>query len=187
VDIDAGLDNMRPFISSGDWRGLEGAYETICRAADPRAASSISSIDLRRYTTALERSIIAAGEWLREPPAAVYWEFDVDSGWRSAFFRCDSYRPEADGDDDWASDFDEAEVIDGPAMPYLAAWLASAWRGSDVDVARNLYLIARTMAAFGRAAAAWSHAVPLCAGFHDQSVVFRVAGRSGGHDLLARR
>jgi hypothetical protein len=35
---------------------------------------------------------------------AVYWEFDVDNGWDSAFFLCRSYSPEAAADDGWADD-----------------------------------------------------------------------------------
>ncbi len=175
VDIYAGIEEMRPRIASGDWKDLERAYEAMCRETDARAASAISFIDLAPYASALEASLEAVGKRIRPATAAVYWEFDPDNGWQSNFYECRTYRPEVDGDDDWASDFDPSTVIDGPAMPDLAARLAPTWNGTVSDTARNLYLIARTMAAFGRASAAWLDDAPLCAGFHDQSIVFRFA------------
>jgi hypothetical protein len=176
VDIDAGIEQMRPRIASGDWKGLEAAYEAICREADAGAASAISSIDLAPYASALEELLEAVGTRISPTAAAVYWEFDTDNGWQSNFYECRSYRPEVDGDDDWVSDFDPSTIVRGPAMPALAARLAPTWSGTVSDTARSLYLIARTVAAFGPASAVWLASVPLCAGFHDQSVVFRFAG-----------
>jgi hypothetical protein len=105
----------------------------------------------------------------------VYWEFDLDNGWQSSFFLCASYSPEEDEDDDWASDFDEADVVAGPRMPEFARLYDPAWDETEGAIACNLRLIARTLGAFGRAAAAsWTSPLPLCAGYHDQEILFRV-------------
>jgi hypothetical protein len=174
---------MRSWIARGDWQGLEAEYAERCRLVDPVEAAAIDSIDLAAYEDALTRALDRVGDQLDRGAAAVYWEFDIDNGWDSAFFMCPSYQPEAARDDDWASDFDPSLVVDGPAMPELAARIPGSWQGSEPIEARNLYLVARTVAAFGRASAAWGDRMPLCAGFHDQSIVFRVArsGVIGGH------
>ena len=184
VDIDAGVEAMRAWIASRDWGGLESSFAEDCRRLDPEAAAAVSSVDLSLYTSELADSINALGTQLGKTTAAVYWEFDVDNGWSSAFFECLSYESESVGDDDWASNFDPSKVHSGPAMPELAALLATTWRGNAADEARNLHLLACTMAAFGRASARWNPDVPLCAGFHDQWIVFRVVagpGDIGGH------
>lgn len=167
---------MRTWIARSDWDGLETEYAERCRLVDPIEAAAINAIDLTPYEEALTRALGRAGNQVDRATAAVYWEFDIDNGWNSAFFMCASYQSEAARHDDWAADFDPTRVVDGPAMPDLAARKRGSWRGSETAEARNLYLVARTVAVFGRASAAWGDRVPLCAGFHDQSILFRIAG-----------
>lgn len=176
-NIDALLGAMRPMIRARSWAELEAEYLRRCKVEALETATKIAAVDLSGYEGQLAELLVrAAAAAERTRPKSAYWEFDVDNRWSSAFFACASYRREAeDGDDDWASDFDEEDVVVGPASAELAAFYASSWNRSPADTAVNAFLIARTLAAFGRAAEiAWRSRVPLCAGHHDQSVVFRV-------------
>jgi hypothetical protein len=175
VDIETAIDAMHDSIALRDWARLEKESDEACEQADPARAEVVRSIALAPYVAALKTGLDAAAGHLPRDVAAIYWEFDVDNRWSSAFFLCRSYRSEEDGDDEWASDFDPALTIAGPSMPLLASQLASTWNGSPRDAAVNAFLVARTIASIGRASTNWGHQVPLCAGYHDQWVVFRVA------------
>jgi hypothetical protein len=176
MDIYAGIDAMRDGISRQAWRKVETAAAANCRELDPKAADAIAAIDLMPYRGQLSSALREVLEGARSHgSAAVYWEFDPDNGWDSAFFLCGDYTPEADGDDEWASDFDEEGIVRGPAEPNLAALYATSWDGTPADAARNLFLIGRTVAAFGQAAQGlWPASIPLCAGHHDQDSPFRL-------------
>ena len=176
------IEAIRPWVARRDWAGLERTFEDACRADAPGEEAGISRVDLRRYTGALVNLVGRASKALGPDIAAVYWEFDVDNDWSSAAFLCSRYEPETATDDDWASEFDAERAIHGPAMPELAR-LMSTWTGNE-HAAANAYLIARTIAAFGRASAGWHADRPLCAGYHDQSVVFRIVAGAG--DIPAR-
>jgi hypothetical protein len=177
VDINARIEAMRPWVSRDDWEGLQRAFGDACRGEAPDMAQRITAVDTRPYSASLRGLLAQVGTQLDGGVEAVYWEFDVDNSWESAVFLCRSYRPEAAGNDDWASDFDPDDVVQGPGM-YELAELVRAWNGSDEDAAVNAYLVARTVAAFGDAAADWRADRPLCAGYHDQWSVFRIAAVS---------
>ena len=166
--------------ASGD---VELLADQVCQSHDGPTADRVRSVDLWLYEEELERSLgevhgIAQALGAR----AVYWEFDMDNGWASAFFVCRQYRREEEGDDEWASDYFEEAVVIGPAEPELALLYAPSWNENDHDAACNLFLVARTVAAFARAAGrAWPGRLPLCAGFHDQSSLFRILEVDSGH------
>lgn len=177
--MDGGLDAMRHWIGRHDWSGLEAEFDRRCRELDARSASRIADIDLRDYEGELADGLRKAADSIGGSTKAVYWEFDPDNDWSSAFFLCRSYQPEAEGDDGWAADFDEQAIVRGPSASALARQFASGWDKAPSATEKNLDLIARTIAAFGRACGSWASTVPLCAGFHDQDLVFRIReGRS---------
>lgn len=180
MDIYAELDAMRSHLRERAWLSLETQYRDLSRANDGPGAAAIEAVDLSGYQARLTDDLSRLSEAARlQPTAAVYWEFDVDNNWSSSFFLCPTYRPEADGDDDWAADFEDHDVVSGPDMTALARLYARSWNGSPAETARNLYLIARTLAAFGRAAdAAWPGRLPLCVGYHDQTIVFRLGNQA---------
>jgi hypothetical protein len=178
VDVFARIEAMRPWIAVGEWAGLERSFRDACRADAPDREPGVSAVDLRHYTAALTDLIKRIPHLLGPRIAAVYWEFDLDNESSSAAFLCLGYQPEGAADDDWASEFDAERVVQGPAMPQLAGLLRT-WDGA-ADAASNAFLVARTIAAFGHAAAEWHDDRPLCAGYHDQSIVFRILpGRDG--------
>ena len=170
------LDSLRSRIALGDWDGLEAEGRSECARLTQATADRIAAIPLLPYEADLRASLAFVAARQRSDSKAIYWEFNPDDGWQSSFFRCRSYRPEAVGDDEWAADFDDADVLAGPAAPDLAAEFATDWDRSQESIARNVYLIARTIAALGRASSTWQSALPLCAGYHDQDVLYRVRG-----------
>jgi hypothetical protein len=69
----------------------------------------------------------------------------------------------------------EADAITGPSQPELSHLYGTSWNATAVEAARNIYHVARTAVAFGQAAElVWRAGMPLCAGYHDQDVVFRL-------------
>jgi hypothetical protein len=170
------LDSLRSLIALGDWDGLEAKTRAECARLTQATADRIAAISLFDYETDLRASLASVAGAERSDSKAIYWEFNPDHGWHSSFFRCRSYQPEAVGDDEWAADFDDADVLAGPAAPDLAAEFATDWDRHQQSMARNVYLIARTVAGLGRASSTWESALPLCAGYHDQDILYRVRG-----------
>jgi hypothetical protein len=176
VEILEGLEGLRGPLRNRDWDALEGTARRACSEGDPGVADAIAAVDVSAFEAMIESDLraLSVTAW-DERAAAVYWEFDPEDDWNSAFFLCASYEPEEADSDDWAADFDDETVVVGPSMPELAELYEPSWQDDEMGGACNLYLIARTMAAFGRAAArSWSAGLPLCSGYHDQQVVFRV-------------
>jgi hypothetical protein len=174
MDIYSALDDLRPAIARRDWTDLEAAPLARCQEIDPEAASRIGAIDLNGFKSELASELLAVAERIDGQTNAVYWEFDPDNAWTSAFFPCRTYRPEHLRDDEWAADFDEARVVPGPAAPSLAREYDASWDRGELAVAGNVALIARTIATIGRAAETWRSSLPLCAGFHDQAILYRI-------------
>jgi len=167
---------MRTWIAQGNWDGLERAFRTRAERVAPDSADRIARVGLVAYEADLRRELMRLASLPQNETRAIYWEFEPDNGWHSAWFRCRSYQPESAGDDEWASDFRDSDVTPGPDAPGLAAEFARGWDLDDETSARNLFLVARTVAALGRASTIWRLHLPLCAGYHDQDVVFRVRG-----------
>lgn len=163
---------MAAFVREGDWSALESAYHDDCAELAPAVAMVIRSTDLADYRHHL---VTAVSEIKLTSARAVYWEFDPDNGWSSAFFLCNAYQPEGARDDEWAADFDQ--TVPGPELKDFALLYDPSFSGTAAATARNLYLFARTFAAFGTAIMPrWKLGIPLCAGYHDQANVFRVVG-----------
>ena len=163
---------MRPLIAAGDMDALEDPYRRACADADPGLSRQIADLELASWGADLGWASVLARPSSPDI-AAVYWEFDPDNGWQNAFFGCGRYRPEADGEDDWAADV--LETTPGPGNSQLAVLYDPSFDGTEFAIAGNLFLFARTFAEFVRATrSAWPERLPLCAGFHDQDSVFRV-------------
>ena len=176
MSIYTGLDEMRPWIAKAEWDALESDFLRRCAEVDLAAAARIENLDLGEYQDALRAALGRVVDLVKPETRVIYWEFDVDNGWQSAFFRCRGYEPESVGDDEWAADFWESDITAGPDAPMVAAEFAPDWDREATSIGRNLYLVARSIASLGRASASWQTVLPLCAGYHDQELVFRVRG-----------
>lgn len=126
-----------------------------------------------------QRSLVAALRSTLEHAAAararaLYFEYDLDNDWGGDFFLCERYAPESAGDDDWACDW----LADSPGPAFAEAskiYLENHFDRTPMAKGSTLYLVARTVASFGRSCGA-IHVQPpaVCIGFHDQSPVFRI-------------
>jgi len=180
VHIEDQLEEMRSYIASGDWDGLEkSARKRAEKLAGKDAAAAIAKVDLSQYTEQLGELMKDVFESAEEQEAAaVYFEYDMDNSWSGTFFVCQDYAPEEEEDDDWAADYDEE--VEGPELGELAELYESGFDTNDTERGVNGYLIARTIAAFGRAV----HEMPdsefaVCIGFHDQDRVTRIREAEG--------
>lgn len=170
------LEEMKEYIAEGDWDGLEKVARKRCeKLAGKDIAAKIDDIELTEYADELEEGLKRAYEEAEELGAlAVYFDYDMDNQWNGAFFLCNEYTPEEEEDDDWAADCDDE--LEGPAMPEMAELYAATFDASDKDRGINGYLIARTVAAFGRVVDSLPDPenLAVCIGFHDQEGLLRI-------------
>lgn len=169
------IEEMKEFIAEGDWDGLEKAAKKRCeKLAGKDKAKKVADVDLTDYVEELEEGLKRAYEEGEELGAmAVYFEYDMENQWNGAYFLCTEYTPEDEEDDDWATACEEE--IEGPAAPELAELYASTFDTNDEDRGVNGYLIARTIASFGRCVDILPDPeCAVCIGFHDQEGVLRI-------------
>lgn len=170
------LEKMSPFIGARDWHGLESAYWRIAaQAAGEPQAKRIAAVALESYEKGLSKGLKLALKKARAATAqAVYFEYDLDNDWEGTFFICPQYSPQKLGDDDWAGDW--AEDFPGPDSPDLCAIYRKHGFAKDAKAAASTgYLIARTVAAFGRCAETLeTDGIALCIAFHDQDPIMRI-------------
>ena len=185
VRIDDQLEEMRPYIARGDWDGLENsARKRAENVAGKEIAAKIAAVDLSSYAEQLEETMKDIFENAEEEEAgAVYFEYDMERQWSSTFFVCPDYVPEEEEDDDWAREADEE--VDGPECAELAEFFDPDFDSSTKERGVNGYLIARTIATFGRCVEIMPDSeFAVCIGYHDQDRVTRIR-ESQGHSMSA--
>jgi len=177
MDIFSLLDALYEEVRSEEWSDIEAKYEKLARkAAGADVAKAIAATDLTEFQRELAENLTEALEAAAEDgSAALYYEYDIDNDWASVFFLCPEYLPESEGDDDWAADYDRE--IEGPSIPEFTE-LYNEHGGFDTGEAENavtLFLIARTVCAFGRALANVPEGdLAICIGYHDQDPIWRL-------------
>jgi hypothetical protein len=170
------IEKMNPFVQAGDWHGLESTYRQIAaQAVGEEQAIKIAAVALKTYQRRLAKAIGRAVKKASAVKAqAVYFEYDMDNDWQGTFFICIDYSPQELGDDDWAGDW--SEDFSGPSLPEFCALYRKHGFAKDAQaVGSTCYLIARTLAAFGRSAEAFqTDGIALCIAFHDQDPIMRI-------------
>ena len=176
-DIYQYIAEMKPFIASRDWDSLENTYGAICRdLAGPSQADRIAKLAFPAYQALLcplvDRAIKEANDCKAQ---AIYFEYDLDNDWDGGFFLCGQYNPESANDEDWACDW--IRDFRGPGFPEASAvYCENHFDRTPIAKGSTLYLVARTIAAFGRCVArATSPAPTICIAFHDQTPITRIA------------
>ncbi len=168
--------SIRQFARKAQWKDLEEhARQSAQAIANPDVVNAVTAVPLDDYEIALRELIRRAYEKASQSSMqALYFEFDMDNEWHSAIFLCKEYEPESKADDEWAADF--SEDITGPELPPFGDIYGDhAWGDSRPTKSIERYLIARTLAAVGRAASGLDlKGVALCVGYHDQDLVYRV-------------
>lgn len=176
MEVYTNIERMEPYLLARDWDGLERSFEAVCREkAGEAQASRISRVDLTGYEAALRDGLRGAMIAARVVGAkAIYFEYDLDNRWDSTFFACQGYAPRSAGDDDWACEW--AADITGPSLEEFGKiYLENDFARNDTAIGSTVYLVARTVAAFGRAAEGLDIGnVALCIGFHDQDPITRL-------------
>ncbi len=178
--IEDQLEEMRSYIANNDWDGLEkNARKRAEKLAGKELAAAVAKVDLSKYTEQLEDVMKDAFESAEQQEAsAVYFEYDMDNQWSGTFFVCPDYSPEDDEDDDWAADYDEE--FEGPENADLTELYESGFDTDDRERGLNGYLIARTVATFGRCVEEMPDSeFAVCIGFHDQDLVTRIREAEG--------
>jgi hypothetical protein len=167
------LDKVDKLASEHDWEGLQQFSRTFCaEQAGNDSAEHIARLDVDRYVRELRKAARSAASRAQAAGApAVYFEYDVDNGWKGTFFICRSYAAKEAGDDDWATDWQE--FIVAPGMAAFAA-ARTSFDSTDADIGKTVILAARTLACVWEATDWWRPGLVLCAGFHDQSSVTRL-------------
>jgi hypothetical protein len=170
------IEKMDSFISARDWHGLESAYNQIARRlAGEIQATRISGVALANYQKTLAKKLrLTVKKAQARKAKAIYFEYDLDNDWESTFFICPDYNPQSIGDDDWACDW--TENIAGPDMPaFCALYRKHGFTQEKQAVGSAAYLIARTVAVFGRCVEEIkTDDVAVCIAFHYQDPIMRV-------------
>ncbi|MGI8907616.1 MAG: hypothetical protein ACR2IE_14125 [Candidatus Sumerlaeaceae bacterium] len=183
VRIDDQLEEMRGYIARSDWDGLENnARKRAEKLAGKEITAKIAAVNLSAYSEQLEDAMKDVFESAEEQDAAaVYFEYDMEHNWSGTFFVCHDYMSEDEEDDDWAREGDEE--MDGPESPELAEFFDSDFDSSNKERGVNGYLIARSLAVFGRCAETMPDGdFAVCIGYHDQDHVTRIR-ESHGHSM----
>ena len=176
MDIYAHLAGMKPLVAASAWDRLEATYHALAaELAGPEQADVIARLDFPSYGARLQPCFMQALQAAARCRAtAVYFEYDLDNDWQSNFFLCEKYSSESADDDDWACDW--IEDCSGPDFPEASeVYLENHFDRTPTAKGSTLYLVARTVAAFGRCfEQAASPAITTCIAFHDQTPVLRI-------------
>jgi hypothetical protein len=175
------IETMKPVIRACDWNGLERQAELRCREHAGEADSQgISRISLRAYQEAVASSLSSAvGKANAAGAKAIYFEFDMEDGWRSWFFICPIYPKRWDR----LLGSDYLEDMDGPRMPQFANAYCELQIFAPVprEATMTSYLIARTFACFGRASQPFAGSgIAFGMAFHDQDEIIKLYETNAG-------
>lgn len=176
VDMDIAIAKMRPFISSRDWQGLDAYFGELClETAGSSAYEQISTIDLTTYENDLLKGLQESFTQSSDDIRAIYYEYNMDNNWNGAFYLCRDYKPLSEVDDDWACYVDGMKVIEGPDnLPFSHIYEDFMFDHCWENVVTS-FLIARTIAAFGRALSRQdTKHIRVCMAFHEQNPVLRM-------------
>ncbi len=177
MDIFELLDELQVDLCSKQLEEVEEKFFKICsKLAGHARANTNKQIRLDEYVhelkLGLERSINIAQ---RLSANAIYFEYDLDNNWESAFFICEEYRPLEAEDDDWASEW--SEHLEGPSLKEFAhIYALDSFDRSEEAIGSTIYLIARTIICYAKAYEELDDesSIAICIAFHDQDPIVRI-------------
>lgn len=135
----------------------------------------IAGLDFASYEVKLRACYLEAVKRLKVTSArALYFEYDLDNLWDGNLFLCQEYNSEPVGDEDWACDW--VDEVSGPRFEHASdLYLENDFDRSEKAKGSTLYLVARTVAAFGHCFDANPVAADaVCIAFHDQEPITRI-------------
>ncbi|MBM7662805.1 hypothetical protein JOC85_003616 [Bacillus mesophilus] len=177
MDIFEYLDELQVDLRRKSLNEIEEKYFNVCsELAGADRANTIKQLDLNEYVNDLKLGLKQSLKIAQEQTArAIYFEYDLDNNWDSAFFICDEYNRLEDEDDDWASDW--SEDFEGPSLEQFAnIYELDGFDGDNVAIGSTIYLVARTVSAFKTAYKSLSDesSIAVCIAFHDQDPIIRI-------------
>jgi hypothetical protein len=184
MDLLAEFDAFERTLAPRDWDALEAHYREKCATiAGEERARIIAAVDCRDFAAGVAALFAAAAEHPKIAKVkALYFEYDLDNAWDSGLFLCTKYKPRKAEDDEWACDY--LATFEGPSLPAFGTLYGEdGFCTSDFDTASLFFMMARTVALFGRtvdrARARYPqlHEKACCIAFHDQDVAHRVIER----------
>ncbi|OCA90445.1 hypothetical protein A8F94_00710 [Bacillus sp. FJAT-27225] len=181
MDIFEYLGELQADLREKNSNEIEEKYYTICsELAGTEKANTIKQVDLNEYVNELKAGLEKSIKIAREQTIrAIYFEYDLDNDWESAFFICEKYNQLEYEDDDWASEW--TEDFDGPSLEQFGSiYELDGFDGNDAAIGSTIYLVARTVTAFARAYTLLSDesSIAVCIAFHDQDPIIRIKERS---------
>jgi hypothetical protein len=163
---------MESRCAKRDWSAIESRYLDLHGVFSTTLATAIQQIDLSKYITQISHHLNIAATCARSVAMqAVYFEYDMDNDWRSAFYLC----PGPTQDPDWSCKW-VAMVPSAPLDPFAEVLSQSdGFCETPEASALSLHLIARTICALGRAAQTVDlTGLSLSMGYHDQDPITNV-------------
>jgi hypothetical protein len=104
---------------------------------------------------------------------AIYFEYDLDNDWQGCFFICQNYNLQSSGDDEWACDW--VDELEGDDLETFGNLYVPGFDSTEKAKGVNLYLIVRTVSAFGRCCEIHqNNNFAVCIAFHDHDPVMRI-------------
>ena len=178
---DAHLFAMEPFVTRGDYAGLEAKYRADCvRFAGDEAAAAVDALPFARYEADLRPALAAALRAAadRADAAAVYLSLRADlPSWHAEFFVSPEPPPDPFVPHRMNSYSGRLDRLPAPGFPEAAAVRGRFHPASPLDPGGVRHcLFARAVAALGRAATGTAPAVPVVI---SGDVAFLIAGGSG--------
>lgn len=169
------IEQMTSYIKGKNWDELESYFKEVAESlANKAIADKISSADLSNYQNSICEKLSLAVEKAQILQAkAVYFEYDLDNDWQSHFFICEDYYPPAMANDEWACDW--IDELKGEELIAFGDLYVPGFDEPESAKGINLYLIARTISAFGRCSEhSTNHNLAICIAFHDQDPIMRI-------------
>lgn len=171
------LDELQVDLKERNLEELEEKYLNRCiQLAGTERANKIRQTNLNDYKKELKMGLDQSIKIAIELDSkAVYFEYDLDHNWESAFYICEEYNPLENGDDDWACNW--TEDIEGPSLEQFGEiYELDGFDRSNIAIGTTIYLIARTVISYIRALNELPNqiSIPICIAFHDQDPIIRI-------------
>ncbi|PET36301.1 hypothetical protein CN514_24665 [Bacillus sp. AFS001701] len=106
---------------------------------------------------------------------AIYFKYDLDHNWESAFYICEEYIPLVEGDEDWACNW--TDEFRGPSLKQFGEiYEKDGFDRSNLAIGTTIFLVARTVISYIRALDELPNqiSIPIRIAFHDQDTIIRI-------------
>ena len=170
------LSNMQKLIFNNNWGEFEKHYHSLCESYSPDLAKQIASGESQYLTDRIFGSYCKALKKARKNNAkAIYYEYDLDNDWKTAFFVCPEYYPINEKNDDWACHWLSDHIAPGIHDFGKIYAKLGGFCNSDENTAVTLYMIARTTSILNSIIQRKPpQNINICIGFHDQDPIHRI-------------